>query len=167
MHGTVASVETIDVKELRNRVHPTRVTQVKIETIDPPEPEVPEEEIKAVIPEEEEIEEDGEFIETPEDEYAWTADEVAAAAVQAALRARVKGLTATATSSWNAEKRKKAASSGAAMKDGSYPIKDCADVGKAVKALGRGKGSHAAIKKHIKSRAKSLGCTSKLPDDWK
>ena len=53
------------------------------------------------------------------------------------------------------------------MKDGSYPIKDCRDVTKAVHALGRGKGSHAAIKKHITSRAKTLGCTDKLPDDWR
>jgi len=89
-------------------------------------------------------------------------------AVAAALRAQVSGgMTATATKAWDKEKRDKAANSGAAMKDGSYPIKDCADVGKAVKAIGRGKKSHASIKTHIKKRAKALGCTGKLPDDWK
>jgi hypothetical protein len=87
---------------------------------------------------------------------------------QIALRARVNGgITATATTSWTAEKRQKAADSGAAMDGGRYPIKDCADVGKAVHALGRGKGDKAAIKAHIKKRAKSLGCMSDLPDDWK
>ena len=86
---------------------------------------------------------------------------------QVYLRGRVNGVTATATKAWDAEKRKKAESSGAAMKGGRYPIKDCSDVGKAVKALGRGKGSHSAIKAHILKRAKSLGCMSNVPDDWK
>ena len=88
--------------------------------------------------------------------------------LQASLRARVAGgMTATATKSWTAEKRKKAASRGAAMPGGRYPIADCRDVTKAVHALGRGKGDTSKIKSHIKSRAKSLGCMSALPDSWK
>ena len=87
---------------------------------------------------------------------------------QVALRAQVSGgVTATATKAWNAEKREKAASSGAAMPGGRFPIKDCTDVGKAVRALGRGKGDKAAIRAHIKKRAKALGCMGNVPDDWK
>jgi hypothetical protein len=88
--------------------------------------------------------------------------------VAAAARARVQGgLVATATKSWNREKRDKAAQKGQAMSDGSYPIKDKADLKKAIKAIGRGKKSHASIKAHIKKRAKALGATNLLPDDWK
>jgi hypothetical protein len=62
--------------------------------------------------------------------------------------------------------RKKMASSGAAMPDGSYPIANEADLGKAIHAVGRGGASHNAIRKHIISRAKSLGASSKIPDNW-
>jgi hypothetical protein len=65
--------------------------------------------------------------------------------------------------------RDKAASSGAAMPDGSYPILSCEganSVDSAINAVGRGSGSHNAIRKHIMTRAKSLGCSSKIPDNW-
>jgi hypothetical protein len=62
--------------------------------------------------------------------------------------------------------RKKMASSGAAMPDGSYPIADQADLGKAIHAVGRGGASHGAIRKHIISRARSLGASSEIPDNW-
>lgn len=89
-------------------------------------------------------------------------------AVAAAARARVEGgLVATATQSWTREKRDKAANKGQAMADGSFPIKDKADLKKAVKAIGRSKKSHAAVKAHIKKRAKALGATSDLPEDWR
>ena len=59
---------------------------------------------------------------------------------------------------------------GKAMKnpdgDPSYPIADAEDLHKAIHAVGRGKGDHAAIKAHIKKRAKALGMTDALPDDW-
>ena len=87
---------------------------------------------------------------------------------QVVLRAHVKGgMTATATSAWNATKRKKAAASGAAMPGGRFPIKDCRDVEKAVHALGRAKGDTAKVKAHIRKRAKALGCMSNVPDTWK
>lgn len=89
-------------------------------------------------------------------------------AMAASLRTQVaSGITATATKAWNKEKRDKAADAGQAMKDGSYPIKDKADLKKAIRASGRGKKSHASIKSHIKRRAKALGATDLLPDDWK
>ncbi len=65
--------------------------------------------------------------------------------------------------------RDKAAASGAAMPDGSYPILSCEgdnSVDTAVNAVGRGSGSHDAIRKHIITRAKSLGCSGKIPDNW-
>lgn len=51
----------------------------------------------------------------------------------------------------------------------SYPITTCDgenSVATAIKAVGRGSGSHNAIRKHIATRAKSLGCSSLLPDNW-
>jgi hypothetical protein len=65
-------------------------------------------------------------------------------------------LMATATSHWNAETRKKAAKRGIALKDGSYPIADVADLKKAIQALGRAK-NRARVVRHIKKRAKALG----------
>jgi hypothetical protein len=62
--------------------------------------------------------------------------------------------------------REKKAASGAAMPDGSYPIADRADLGKAIHAVGRGGASHDAIRKHIISRARSLGASSEIPDNW-
>ena len=69
--------------------------------------------------------------------------------------------------SFSAEQRRDAASSGAAMPGGRYPIENKDDLQNAIHAIGRGKGSHADIKAHIISRAKSLGASDMLPDDWK
>ena len=63
------------------------------------------------------------------------------------------------------EERDKAAKSGAAMKDGSYPINDKGDIENAIKLYGRAK-NKAAAKRHIVKRAKALGATDLLPDDW-
>ena len=62
--------------------------------------------------------------------------------------------------------RDAAAKSGDALPDGSFPIKDKADLKNAVKAYGRASDKDAA-KKHIMKRAKALGATDALPDDWK
>ena len=80
-----------------------------------------------------------------------------------ALRRRVhrKPVMATATSSWNADKRKQAAAKGHALPDGSYPIKDKADWYKARQAIGRGgEEKRSAIISHLKKRGKALG----IPD---
>jgi hypothetical protein len=118
-----------------------------------------------------------EIVMDADDPVLWDADEMPidmdlAECLQASLRARVSGvvaagLVATSTKSWTADKRKKAASRGAAMPGGRYPISDCADVTKAVHAVGRGSGDHGKIRAHIKRRAKSLGCMEKIPDGWK
>jgi hypothetical protein len=62
--------------------------------------------------------------------------------------------------------RKTAADDGTAMPDGSFPIKNEEDLHNAVQAIGRAS-NPAAAKKHIKTRAKALGCEGALPDDWK
>jgi len=60
---------------------------------------------------------------------------------------------------YSTDERKKLAKSGAAMRDGSYPIKDCGDVKDALHRIGTGKASKSAIVAHIRKRAKELGCS--------
>jgi hypothetical protein len=67
---------------------------------------------------------------------------------------------------FSTEARDKAAESGAALPDGSFPIKTVGDLKNAVQAYGRAKDKEKA-KAHIIARAKALGDTSDLPDDWK
>ncbi|MGW5123304.1 hypothetical protein ACWEQ7_04415 [Streptomyces sp. NPDC004069] len=62
--------------------------------------------------------------------------------------------------------RRKAAASGAAMPDGSYPIKTKADLRKAVKAVGRGGADHNKIRKHVMKRAQALGLEAMVPNNW-
>lgn len=80
-------------------------------------------------------------------------------------RSRHPSLVATATSYWNTEHRKEAKKKGWALKDGSYPIKDVADLKKAIQALGRAK-NRARVVRHIKKRARALG-KSELAKDLK
>lgn len=53
-----------------------------------------------------------------------------------------------------------------AMDDGSYPIADREDLTDAIHAVGRGGADHDAIRRHIAARAKALGASSEIPDDW-
>jgi hypothetical protein len=62
--------------------------------------------------------------------------------------------------------RDRMAKSGEAMDDGSYPIGDEEDLGKAIKAVGRGGADHDAIRKHIITRANALGASDQIPDSW-
>ena len=66
---------------------------------------------------------------------------------------------------FDTKKRKKLAKTGAAMKDGSYPIVTAEDLHNAVQSIGRAKNPEAT-KAHIKTRAKALGLTKSLPDGW-
>jgi hypothetical protein len=66
---------------------------------------------------------------------------------------------------FTAGQRKKAASSGAALPDGSFPIQNGGDLRNAIQAIGRAS-NPAAAKAHIKKRAKALGMTNLLPQDW-
>lgn len=67
---------------------------------------------------------------------------------------------------FTADERRNAADSGAAMKDGSFPIKTKADLKNAIRLAGHAK-DPAAAKAHIKQRAKALGASDMIPDDWK
>jgi len=71
----------------------------------------------------------------------------------------------------NAAARRECVRRGWAMSDGSYPIRDKAhhglsDLSNAIRAVGRGSGSHNAIRKHIMSRARALGASDQIPDNW-
>jgi hypothetical protein len=61
--------------------------------------------------------------------------------------------------------RQKLAKKGAAMPHGGFPIVTRQDLKNAVKAFGRAK-NPAKTKAHIIKRAKALGATDVLPDDW-
>lgn len=62
--------------------------------------------------------------------------------------------------------RKDMGASGAAMPDGSYPIEDHADLERAIRAVGRGGADHDAIRRHVIQRAKALGASSEIPENW-
>lgn len=63
------------------------------------------------------------------------------------------------------DQRDHAASTGAALPDGSFPIQNTSDLKNAIHAVGRAS-DPAKAKAHIISRAKSLGATDLLPDNW-
>ena len=71
---------------------------------------------------------------------------------------------------YNADQLKAMLAKGQAMKnasgDPSYPIADEEDLHNAIHAVGRGGGSHDAIRQHIIKRAKALGLSSAIPDNW-
>jgi hypothetical protein len=72
---------------------------------------------------------------------------------------------ALAKRDFSAKERKAAAKSGAAMPDGSFPIESEEDLKNAIKAYGRSKDKDAA-KAHIKKRAKALGLSKLIPEEW-
>ncbi len=63
------------------------------------------------------------------------------------------------------EEREKLADKGIALPDGSYPIETLHDLKNAIQAVGRAK-DYEKAKKHIIKRAKALGKTDELPEDW-
>jgi hypothetical protein len=68
---------------------------------------------------------------------------------------------------FSTDKRDKMAKMGTAMPDGSYPIANRKDVQNAIRAIGRAPASkRAAVKAHIKKRAKALGCMDLIPPGW-
>jgi phage I-like protein len=66
---------------------------------------------------------------------------------------------------FNTGERKRAAEEGSALPDGSFPIKDRADISNAIHDYGRAQ-DKAAAQKHIIARAKALNCMDLLPADW-
>lgn len=53
-----------------------------------------------------------------------------------------------------------------AMADGSYPVADRADLDRAIHAVGRGGADHDAIRRHVITRAKAIGGSGEIPDNW-
>ena len=90
------------------------------------------------------------------DEYtAEEAEEIEAEAAEIALKR-----------AYSEESRMDLAKRGFALPDGSYPIKDRADLENAIRAYGRAK-DKAAAKAHIMKRARALGAESLIPENWK
>ncbi|WP_254068777.1 hypothetical protein [Streptomyces sp. TM32] len=74
--------------------------------------------------------------------------------------------TEVAKADTSAAGRREAAAEGAALPDGSYPIKTKADLRKAIRAVGRGGADHDKIRKHVMKRAKALGLEAMVPKNW-
>jgi hypothetical protein len=66
---------------------------------------------------------------------------------------------------YSREQREAMAESGEAMKDGSFPIADKADLENAIQAFGRATNPEEA-KAHIMKRAKELGAEDMIPENW-
>jgi 2'-5' RNA ligase len=79
--------------------------------------------------------------------------------------AMIEGSAALVAADISTSQREALAKSGEAMPDGGYPIRNGADLGRAILAFGRAS-DPAATKAHIQKRAKELGLTDKLPADW-
>jgi len=67
---------------------------------------------------------------------------------------------------FSSKQREEMAASGQAMPDGSYPIANKTDLMNAIRSWGRG-GSDPKVKAHIKRRAKALGLSDMIPENWK
>jgi hypothetical protein len=61
--------------------------------------------------------------------------------------------------------REAAAKKGYALPDGSFPITTVADLKKAIRAYGRAS-NKAAVRRHIRKRARALGRTNLIPEAW-
>jgi len=67
---------------------------------------------------------------------------------------------------YSSEERRRMASRGQAMPDGSFPIANREDLRNAIQSVGRAS-NYEAARRHIIRRARSLGVTDMLPEDWK
>jgi hypothetical protein len=67
---------------------------------------------------------------------------------------------------YDTESRRRMAASGQAMPDGSFPIANRTDLRNAIQSVGRAS-NYAAARRHIIRRARALGATDMLPEDWK
>jgi hypothetical protein len=68
---------------------------------------------------------------------------------------------------WGEDQRREAAASGVARADGSWPIADADDLSNALDDYNRVKADKPAIRAHIVARAKALGISDKLPEEWR
>jgi hypothetical protein len=79
-------------------------------------------------------------------------------------------VTETGLEVWEAKfsagQRRRMAAAGQAMPGGRYPIASKSHLRDAIRAVGRGKGSHDEIRRHIIKRAKALGLSAMIPPSW-
>lgn len=69
---------------------------------------------------------------------------------------------------FTAEQRRDLAAKGQAMPSGAYPIRNRADLARAILAIGRTDPSRRpAVKAFLKKRAAALGATDLLPQSWR
>lgn len=68
---------------------------------------------------------------------------------------------------FTAEQRRQLAKKGFALPDGSYPIENKQDLQNAIRSIGRTNKPKAQVKRHIIKRARALGATDMLPQDWR
>lgn len=69
----------------------------------------------------------------------------------------------------SADARRQAADRGQAMPGGRFPIRNRTDLENAIRAVGRAKGGEAgraAVRRFIIKRARALGLTALIPDNW-
>ena len=88
-------------------------------------------------------------------------DRVAAGGETMSLKERIAQKFRT----FSPEKRQQLAKEGKALPDGSFPIVTVVDLKNALSAIGRAKNKAQAVR-HIKRRARALGATDLLPEDW-
>ena len=67
---------------------------------------------------------------------------------------------------FNQMQRRRLAAKRQAMPDGGFPIRNVADLKNAIQAFGRAK-NKPAVKSWIKKRARELGATNLLPENWR
>ena len=67
---------------------------------------------------------------------------------------------------FNQMQRRRLAAKRQAMPDGGFPIRNVSDLKNAIQAFGRAK-NKPAVKAWIKKRARELGATNLLPDNWR
>jgi hypothetical protein len=66
---------------------------------------------------------------------------------------------------YSAATRRRMAAEGQAMPDGSFPIANEADLRNAIQSVGRA-ANYEAARRHIIRRARALGLTDILPEEW-
>lgn len=85
------------------------------------------------------------------------------------LKARIASAAAEAElANISLRARKRLAGEGKALPDGSYPIRNEGDLKNAIQAYGRSKKSdRAKVRRHIVKRARGLGKSELIPEEWK
>lgn len=101
------------------------------------------------------------------DEKQQTMESLAAAARARVFRVLDIDGYLTEFKDFPAEKREQLAKEKKALKDGSFPIENAADLRRAIKAYGRAEESkQAQVRRHIVRRARELDKTDLIPENW-